>query len=186
MREAFLNLSTELLTPRLRLRRLGEGDGIHVFALIERERERLRPGFPVSVDFVTSPERGELAARRKLTEWYLEQSYSFGLWSADRYIGYLALKSLDWSVPKADMGYYLASEMEGRGLMGEALSRALQFAFEELGLARVYLRIAPENLGSQKGAEKCGFVREGLLRGDYCNGQDMFYYGYTADQWKSR
>lgn len=190
MREDLLHVSTELTTPRLKLRRFREGDGEAVFNLIERERDRLEPSFPVSVAFVTSPGRGELFVRRKLTEWYLGSSYSFAIFTqdTDEYIGYLAIKGLDWTVPKADMGYYLANSHARQGLMSEAVTAAIRFAFMEVRLTRVFLRIAPDNLASLKVAEKCGFVREGLLRSDFSPGdrppQDMVYYGLNLSDWR--
>jgi ribosomal-protein-alanine N-acetyltransferase len=190
MREDLLHVSTELTTPRLRLRRFREGDGELVFQLIDKERARLEPSFPVSVAFVTSPGRGELFVRRKLTEWYLGSSYSFAVFlqDNDEYIGYLAIKGLDWTVPKADMGYYLASLYDRQGLMSEAVTAALRFAFTEVMLRRVFVRISPENLASLKLAEKCGFVREGLLRCDFSPGgrppQDMVYCGINFSDWR--
>lgn len=39
-----------------------------------------------------------------------------------------------------------------------------RFAFAELDAARVQLTTAPDNVGSQRVAEKAGFTREGTLR----------------------
>jgi RimJ/RimL family protein N-acetyltransferase len=36
--------------------------------------------------------------------------------------------------------------------------------FDKVGLARVELTCGPDNVASQRVAERCGFVREGVLR----------------------
>ena len=45
-----------------------------------------------------------------------------------------------------------------------ALELIARFAFTELGAARVQLRTEPDNVASQRVAEKAGFTREGVLR----------------------
>ena len=62
------------------------------------------------------------------------------------------------------IGYWLAPEARGRGLMTEALRALSRLAFEELGLGRVELVTDPDNTASQRVAEKAGFTREATLR----------------------
>src|SRR5262245_1554412 len=62
------------------------------------------------------------------------------------------------------VGYWLAPEARGRGLMTEALRALSSMAFEELGLGRVELVTDPDNIASQRVAEKAGFTREATLR----------------------
>ena len=52
----------------------------------------------------------------------------------------------------------------GRGVATLALELIARFAFAELGAARVQLRTEPDNVASQRVAEKAGFTREGVLR----------------------
>ena len=42
-----------------------------------------------------------------------------------------------------------------------------EWAFAELGLIRIELLISVENAASKKVAERCGYVREGVLRSIY-------------------
>ena len=62
------------------------------------------------------------------------------------------------------IGYWLAAEARGRGLTTSALRALSRWAFDELGLGRVELVTDPENIASQRVAEKAGFTREGILR----------------------
>jgi ribosomal-protein-alanine N-acetyltransferase len=62
------------------------------------------------------------------------------------------------------LGYQVARRHEGRGLMAEALSAALEHAWRELRLHRVMANYRPENLRSGRLLERLGFVREGFAR----------------------
>ena len=62
------------------------------------------------------------------------------------------------------VGYWCARESRGRGLTPRALRVVCRFGFRELGLGRLELTTDPENLPSQRVAEKVGFGREGVLR----------------------
>jgi RimJ/RimL family protein N-acetyltransferase len=63
-----------------------------------------------------------------------------------------------------EIGYWVKADARGRGLATRALTLIARFAFDQLAAARVQLTTDPENLGSQRVAEKAGFIREGTLR----------------------
>jgi len=62
------------------------------------------------------------------------------------------------------VGYWLAPQARGRGLTTAALLALSRWGFEELGLGRVELVTDPDNIASQRVAERAGFTREGILR----------------------
>lgn len=62
------------------------------------------------------------------------------------------------------IGYWCARPARGRGVMTHALRLLCRYAFEELALERLELFTDPENVASQRVAEKAGFQREGILR----------------------
>ena len=64
------------------------------------------------------------------------------------------------------LGYQLARDSEGRGLMAEALRATNAWAFEHLRVHRIMANYRPENERSARVLERLGFVREGLAR-DY-------------------
>lgn len=68
---------------------------------------------------------------------------------------------------RAEIGYELASEWWGQGVMPEALSAVLAFGFTTMGLHTVEAQIHPENGGSRRVLEKLGFVQEGYFRENY-------------------
>jgi len=64
----------------------------------------------------------------------------------------------------AEVGYWLAPEARGHGAATIAVQLVSRWAFTVVGVDRLSLQTAPENVASQRVAERAGFTREGLLR----------------------
>jgi ribosomal-protein-alanine N-acetyltransferase len=64
----------------------------------------------------------------------------------------------------ASIGYWIGAPHVGRGLMTDAMSAAVRFAFVRLGLNRLEAACLPNNLASARVLEKNGFKREGRAR----------------------
>ena len=62
------------------------------------------------------------------------------------------------------VGYSLLSEARGRGRATRAVRLVARWALSELELARLQLWTEPDNIPSQRVAERSGFRREGVLR----------------------
>lgn len=80
--------------------------------------------------------------------------------------GWITLVVANWEHGLAELGYALATEYQGQGLMTEALNLLLADLFFRTSLERVEARCAVDNVPSRKVLEKLGFRREGTLR-DY-------------------
>lgn len=65
---------------------------------------------------------------------------------------------------KAEIGYWLARDAWGKGLMTEATQAVVAFAFDQLGLHRLYATTHIDNRASQRVLEAVGFLKEGVLR----------------------
>lgn len=126
---------------------------------------------------------GQASARRegRMLELAVESPDSGEL------LGAVALSNVDLEQRSAGMGYWLAQHARGRGHASEAVRLLAAWAFESLGLARLELVTHPENLASQRVADRCGFVREGVLRSHMVvrhSGQrrDSAVYGMLAHE----
>ena len=64
------------------------------------------------------------------------------------------------------LGYQVARDEQGRGLMAEALRATNEFMFDAMRLHRIMANYRPENERSKRLLERLGFVREGVAR-DY-------------------
>jgi RimJ/RimL family protein N-acetyltransferase len=80
------------------------------------------------------------------------------------FLGLAALVLLDREGRQAEAGYIVAPAARGRGIAARALRLLTEWALTELALERVELRIGTDNVPSLRVAERCGFVREGVLR----------------------
>jgi RimJ/RimL family protein N-acetyltransferase len=63
-----------------------------------------------------------------------------------------------------ELGYAISPSARGRGVATEALRQLTAWALSDLGVLRVELRINVDNEASKRVAERCGYVREGVLR----------------------
>jgi ribosomal-protein-alanine N-acetyltransferase len=84
----------------------------------------------------------------------------------------------------ANLGYWVAERLSGRGLATRAVGDVLEIAFGEFGLHRLQAATLVENVPSQRVLEKNGFEPIGLARrylqvaGEWC---DHLLFQRTAD-----
>ena len=64
----------------------------------------------------------------------------------------------------AEIGYYVAEEWWGKGVMTEAVTQACRYIFENTDIVRIFAEPYSFNIASCRVLEKAGFVYEGTLR----------------------
>ena len=64
----------------------------------------------------------------------------------------------------AELGYYIAEEYWGRGIMTEAVEQICAYVFERSDIIRIYAEPFAYNAASCRVLEKAGFQYEGTLR----------------------
>ncbi len=80
------------------------------------------------------------------------------------FAGLALAPEIDREGRQVELGYIVAAQARGRGV-GTAILHALtRWAFDELGAQRVTLLIDVANTPSLRMAERCGYVKEGVLR----------------------
>ncbi|MFZ4841972.1 GNAT family N-acetyltransferase [Mycetocola saprophilus] len=77
----------------------------------------------------------------------------------DRASGWFGIVDLDADARSAELGYWLAAPLRGRGIATRALDTLVEYSFEVGGLDSVYLRIDPANEPSAALARRSGFIR---------------------------
>ncbi len=76
-------------------------------------------------------------------------------------IGTIVYWHIEWENNKAEIGYEMLPEYQGKGMMTEALKKVIAFGFTELGFKTITADPKAINLRSVKLLEKLGFVRKG-------------------------
>ena len=79
----------------------------------------------------------------------------------------------------AEIGYYIAEEYWGKGLMTEAVKQICSYIFDKSNIVRIYADPFSYNKASCRVLEKAGFLYEGTLRSNAIkNGKtiDMLMY----------
>ena len=64
----------------------------------------------------------------------------------------------------AELGYYIAEEYWGKGIMTEAIKQICQYVFQKSDILRIYAEPFAYNEASCRVLEKAGFQYEGTLR----------------------
>lgn len=106
------------------------------------------------------------------------------------HIGNLGLHDLDLRNRHAQLGIVIGEkEYWDQGCGTDAVRTALHYAFDELNLNRVYLRVYEYNKRAIRCYEKCGFRHEGTLRQDFFHdGQyhDTYIMGILREEFNSQ
>lgn len=102
------------------------------------------------------------------------------------HIGDLYLRLLDYDERQAEIGYTLARPYWGRGYGREAVSRLLDYVFDELALHRVIAIVDCANQRSIGLLEQLGMRREAHFRRSIHNGlewRDEYQYAILQEEW---
>ena len=181
-----LHLPT-LREPRLTLRTLTEADVADVLAvfsdpLVLRYWDGpLMTTQQVAMQYIERIHYG--FRRRELMQWGIADGATGAV------IGTCTLTHLSATHQRAEIGFALRQTRWRQGLGTEAVTTALDFAFDGLGLHRIEADVDPRNERSLRLLERLGFRREGHLRERYfMNGerQDAVMMAVLSDEWKSR
>lgn len=88
-----------------------------------------------------------------------------------------------------ELGYALAEEHWGKGLVAEAARLVIGHAFAEFPLERLQARCVKENVPSERVMKKLGMTFEGTLRSSLLRRgkfQDLHMYSLLRGEWESR
>lgn len=177
-----------LETERLLLVSARAGDGASLNRAVLGALDHLRPWMPWARE-TPSVEQSEAVARRMQAQflqrehlaYYVRERGADGRPGA--ILGGAGLHTLDWTVRRYEIGYWLGPAHTGRGLATETVAALVRLGFGALRARRMEIRTDARNTASRAVAERCGFLLEGLLRhealdvaGEPC---DTCIYGMT-------
>ncbi|MCE0534847.1 GNAT family N-acetyltransferase [Kineosporia rhizophila] len=83
----------------------------------------------------------------------------------EQLLGQIRFGLFDEHLGAGSVGYWLLPEARGRGLAGQALTRASSVVFRRMSWHRIELYHAVENRRSCNVARRAGYPQEGVMRG---------------------
>lgn len=141
----------------------------------------LRDGLPFP--YTEQDARDYIAAMRSTEE---NSTFAYAITQNDHAIGSIgAFRQSNIHRQTAELGYYLAEEYWGRGIMTEAIRQLCGIVFDTTDILRIYAEPFAYNTGSRRALEKAGFAFEGLMKNNAVkNGKllDMKLYALTRDE----
>ena len=112
-------------------------------------------------------------------------TFAYAICCDDRAIGSIgAFRQGNIHARTAELGYYLAEEYWGSGVMTWAVRELCERIFSQTDILRIYAEPFAYNSGSRRVLEKAGFHKEGVLKNNAVkNGKvlDMVMYSLTRE-----
>lgn len=160
------------------------GDAAELTAAIAADREHLATwlpwaethGFQDSVEFLDL----------KRLQMEADDGFEAAVILDGRIAGGIGFHRVDWVNRSSSIGYWLAADAQGRGLMTTAVAAFLDHAFFEWELHRVIIEVIVGNERSQAIPERLGFRQEAILRqAKLIHGrhEDTRLYAMLAPEW---
>jgi len=108
-----------------------------------------------------------------------KDTYSFAIEPLDEneYIGGCGINNIDWKNSVATVGIFIGDKNYwSKGYGTDAMKVLVSFIFNEMNINKVKLNVYSFNPRAIKSYEKCGFIKEGVLR------QEIFRHGQYHDE----
>jgi ribosomal-protein-serine acetyltransferase len=101
-------------------------------------------------------------------------------------VGLVGFNAIQKKHQKGEIGYWVAENMQGKGIVTKAVKRLIDYGFKHLNLNKIIIRVSTQNLKSQHIPERLGFVHEGTLRSELILNDefiDIKIYGFLKSEY---
>ena len=152
-------------TPRLNLRALGPEHVDQLHEVIPKNKAHLAASMRWAHTEPLSYEDRIDLLRKMRANFDLSLDFTLGIFerSTNRCIGGTGIHPRIG--PQAlEIGYWIAADRQGNGLVTEAVTAMVSVAFEAMGARRLEIRCSPQNSRSRAIPERLGFHLDGVLR----------------------
>ncbi|EJN99320.1 GNAT family N-acetyltransferase [Oenococcus oeni] len=157
-----------------------------LFEIIETDRKALSEWMPWTKNVKSKKDEIEFInyAREKNAKYQLLE---LAIIAGNQPIGMIDLHSIDRDDRRAEVGYWMFSKYQGKGIMTESLKRLLSIAFDELDLNKIIVMADSKNEKSRAIPQRLGFRQEGTLKEEiFMNKQfrDLDVFAITTSEYK--
>ena len=88
---------------------------------------------------------------------------TFGIIYAGKLIGNITYKYINNELKKVEIGYWIAEDYQGKGIISRACARLVEYAFTDLDMDKVEMCVASDNKPSRVVCERLGMTLEGTI-----------------------
>ncbi len=172
----------------IELRLLSEQDAPALYYLVNTNRPFLRAWLPW-IDFTQSVEDEAAFIRNVQIQHRDNNGFGCSIWYRGRVTGTIGYHTIDWSNRKVEIGYWIAPQFQGQGIMTRSCKALVDYAFDTLGLNKVEIRCATGNTRSCAIPQRLGFQQEGIIRQAewlYDHYVDLVLYGLLVGEWRKQ
>jgi ribosomal-protein-serine acetyltransferase len=158
----------------------------NIFSGIDKDRKHLAEWLPW-VDQTLSVKNTESNILERIDKFKKKEAASFYVVYENQFIASVGFISLDNINKKGEIGYWIFSDFQGKGLMTECVKASVIYGFEEIHLNKIIIKCSSLNMKSAAIPKKLGFVLEGTLRQEKIkNGifHDVLVFSLLKNEWK--
>ena len=177
-------MTTIVVDGEILLRRPALEDAEGLFTLVDSNRQYLRRWLPW-VDFVAS-----LDDERRWVQTHLDEDtpeYVLLMVYNGEMVGAIDIRGRGSRNRCGEIGYWIAENMQGRGIVTRSCRVIIDYMFEQLHMNRVVIRASVDNVRSRVIPHHLGFTLEGIERQSELlyddTFQDMAVYSMLASEW---
>lgn len=160
IRQVFAKRKGFNMTCSIRKWKLSDAKDLAAACGNKKIQDNLRDGLPYpyteqdGVDFISAM----LAADEN-------ETFAFAITVDEKVVGSIGVfRQANIHRQTAELGYYIAEEYWGKGLMTEAVNQICNYVFDNSDIIRIYAEPFAYNAASCRVLEKAGFQYEGTLR----------------------
>ena len=152
------------LTADLSLRLLLPEHAPALFVVVDANRDHIRPWLPW-VDATKTSDDTLAFIRKSLGALAAGEGITAGIFVGQHPIGVLDFHAVSRTNARAEIGYWLACDHQGRGYMTRAVASLVEYGFGPCGLHRIVIKADIYNARSRAIPDRLGFTLEGIERG---------------------
>ena len=174
-----------VIQPGVELRIVEDRHTLEIYSVMDAHRRALREWLPW-VDGTTGPDGTRAWIQGGLDQFARNEGFQAGIWSGGSFVGTVGFLPVQWPNRLAEIGYWLAPNAQGRGIMTAAARVMTEHALVEMGLNRLQIRCAAGNVRSQAIPRRLGFAEEGVTRqGQLLHGayHDLITFSMLRYEW---
>ena len=132
-------------------------------AVVRENLARLKPWMPWATDDY-SVEHCRQWIQKTIADFATDGRFNAVIIHKERIAGTIGFHNLDTRNKSAAVGYWIAGDFEGRGIVTRCVRVVVDYLFGTLQLNRVQINCNVENLRSRAIPERLGFKLEGIHR----------------------